>query len=375
MLISIREKWLLSKEMQPKFLQLLQQRIEKGSERSLLSFDAEMIDFWSNDYLGLGRNTNEVSLKSGSGSRLISGNSKRIEAVERFLANHFGSEAALIFNSGYDANLGFFSSVPQKGDTILYDELIHASVRDGMRLSFAKSFSFLHNDLESLEKRLTSSAATDSMTSGTIFVAVESLYSMDGDVAPLKEIADLCERYNALLVVDEAHAGAIFGNNGTGLCNETGITDKIFARLFTFGKGYGAHGGAILGNQQLRQFLVNFARSFIYTTALPEAFYEHVESQVESSFSSDLRNQLQENISYFRSLINSPISDMNSPIQVLPFADLESCKQKAELLRENGIAVKAILPPTVPENGQRLRICLHAFNTKEEIDRLVGLLK
>jgi 8-amino-7-oxononanoate synthase len=354
--------------MQPKFLQLLQQRIEKGSERSLLSFDTEMIDFWSNDYLGLGRNASEISLKSGSGSRLISGNSRRVEAVEEFLAFHFGSEAALIFNSGYDANLGFFSSVPQKGDTILYDELIHASVRDGMRLSFAKSFSFLHNDLRSLEKRLTSAQ-------GTIFVAVESLYSMDGDIAPLKEIADLCERYNALLIVDEAHAGAVFGEKGTGLCNETGITDKVFARLFTFGKGYGAHGGAILASPQLRQFLVNFARSFIYTTALPEAFYEHIRFQVEDSVSPDFRDKLQENIAFFRSRISSPVSAFNSPIQVIPFKELESCKQKAELLRENGIAVKAILPPTVPENGQRLRICLHAFNTQAEIEKLVDLLK
>ncbi len=353
--------------MQPKFLQLLQQRIEKGSERSLLSFDDGMIDFWSNDYLGLGKTASEVLLKSGSGSRLISGNSKRIEEVEVFLANHFGSEAALIFNSGYDANLGFFSAVPQKGDTIIYDELIHASVRDGMRLSFAKSFSFQHNDLESLEKRLKG-------VEGTVFVAVESIYSMDGDFAPLKAIFDLCERYNALLVVDEAHAGGVFGTNGTGLCQEVGIAEKIFARLFTFGKGFGAHGAAILCNSELRKFLINFARSFIYTTALPEAFYKHIKTQVVLAKDDYSREKLERNIAHFRSRYASEVSDSRSPIQIVEFDDLQKCKLKAQELWNAGFAVKAILPPTVPENGQRLRICMHAFNTKEEVEKLLDVL-
>jgi len=353
--------------MQPKYLQLLQQRIEKGSERSLLSFGDGMIDFWSNDYLGLGQTASAISLKSGSGSRLISGNSDKIEEVEQFLAEHFSSEAALVFNSGYDANLGFFSSVPQKGDTIIYDELIHASVRDGMRLSFAKSFSFQHNDLESLEKRLKNAE-------GTIFVAVESIYSMDGDVAPLKAISDLSERHKALLVVDEAHAGAVFGKNGTGLCEEAGLSEKVFARLFTFGKGFGAHGAAIMCDSELRKFLINFARSFIYTTALPEAFYEHIQAQVRNAVDDDLRTKLQENIAFFRTQCSSSISDSRSPIQIIAFNDLETCKSKAKELWDAGFAVKAILPPTVPDGKQCIRICLHAFNTNEEIEHLLAIL-
>lgn len=358
--------------MQPKYIQLLNDRIAKGSERSLLSFDDGMIDFWSNDYLGLGRSNISVNLKSGSGSRLISGNSAKIEEVEQFVASHFGSESALIFNSGYDANLGFFSSVPQKGDTILYDELIHASVRDGIRLSFAKSFSFLHNDLESLEKRLASRLG--SMDEGSVFVAIESIYSMDGDIAPLKEIAALCELYNALLVVDEAHAGAVFGKEGRGLCDEAGVTSMTFARLFTFGKGFGAHGGAILGSSELRRFLINFARSFIYTTALPEAFYTHIQQQIEEAKQEKLRVQLQENILCFRRRIKSLVSDERSPIQVIDFDDLEICKAKAKELQKAGFSVKAILPPTVPQGVQRLRVCLHAFNTPAEIERLSTLL-
>lgn len=362
--------------MTPKYIQLLNQRIEKGSERSLLSFEG-MIDFWSNDYLGLGKNAKSVSVKSGSGSRLISGNSKRIEAVESFLAGHFNSEAALIFNSGYDANLGFFSSVPQKGDTILYDELIHASVRDGVRLSFAKAFSFEHNNLVSLEERLKKadrmSPKASAMGQGTVFVAVESLYSMDGDIAPLKEINELCKQYNALLVVDEAHAGAVFGAKGEGLCVEMNIEQDVFARLVTFGKGFGAHGAAILCSSQVRQFLVNFARSFIYTTALPEAFYEHIKEQVEA-VNTDLQHQLGENIAYFRSQITFSKSDERSPIQVISFDRLEECKEKAATIQQAGFAVKAILPPTVPEGKQYIRICIHAFNTKAEIDQLSALI-
>jgi 8-amino-7-oxononanoate synthase len=351
--------------MQPKYIQLLNQRIEKGSERSLLSFEG-MIDFWSNDYLGFGRNSKSIPVQSGSGSRLISGNSKRIEEVESFLANHFKSEAALIFNSGYDANLGFFSSVPQKGDTILYDELIHASVRDGVRLSFAKSFSFEHNNLTSLEGRL-------KKAEGTVFVAIESLYSMDGDIAPLKEINALCKQYNALLIVDEAHAGAVFGANGEGLCVEMNLEQDVFARLVTFGKGFGAHGATILCTSDMRRFLINFARSFIYTTALPEAFYEHIEEQVKA-VTTDSQNRLQENIAYFRNKITVSKSDERSPIQIIEFDNLEECKQKAAAIQKAGFAVKAILPPTVPEGKQYIRICIHAFNAKKEIDQLSALI-
>ncbi len=348
-----------------KFQEILKNRIEKGSERSLLSFDGK-IDFWSNDYLGLGRNESFVSLKSGSGSRLISGNSKRIEAVESFLAKQFEAEAALVFNSGYDANLGFFSSVPQKGDTILYDELIHASARDGVRLSFAKSYSFQHNSAEDLRSKL-------ERAEGTVFVAVESLYSMDGDLAPLLEIATVCEKFGALLVVDEAHAGAVFGENGTGLCIEKGI--KTFARLFTFGKGFGAHGAALVGSAELRNFLINFARSFIYTTALPEQFYEHIQGQVEHVNAENLRILLQRNIDFFRLNVPSLKSDARSPIQILDFESLEKCKEVARLLQDKGFAVKAILPPTVPVGKQCLRFCIHSFNTEEEIVQLGYLLK
>ncbi|MNU49986.1 8-amino-7-oxononanoate synthase [compost metagenome] len=353
--------------MNVKFQKRLQDRQEKGSLRSLLSFDG-LIDFWSNDYLGLARIPQTIEILGSTGSRLISGNSKVIEEVERQMATHFQSEAALIFNSGYDANLGLFSSLPQKGDTIIYDELVHASVRDGIRLSFANAFSFRHNDVEDLKKKL-------QKATGSIFVAVESLYSMDGDLAPLKEISRLCEEYGAFLIVDEAHSGGVFGEDGLGLCQELGINEEVFIRLFTFGKAYGAHGAVVCCSEEVRRYLINFARSFIYTTALPESFYKHMIGQIALSKNEFLRDQLQQKITYFSNQINSTISSDRSPIQIVEFSELEACKAKAVELQQAGFAVKAILPPTVPSGSQRLRICIHAFNTKEEVDQLIDLLK
>lgn len=350
-----------------KFQRNLLDRIEKGSLRSLLSFE-DHVDFWSNDYLGLAQIVHTVEIKGSTGSRLISGNSKVVEGVEEKMASHFQSEAALIFNSGYDANVGLFSSLPQKGDTILYDELVHASVRDGIRLSFANSFSFKHNDPSDLEKKL-------KKATGTIFVAVESLYSMDGDIAPLVDMDRLCREYGALLIVDEAHSGGVFGEEGRGLCAELEISESVFIRLFTFGKAYGAHGAVVCCSDLVRQFLVNFARSFIYTTALPEALYTHLLNQVEASKPELLRQQLQANIVHFTKSVQSPLSAPNSPVQVIEFSSLDECKSKAAQLQEAGFAVKAILPPTIPAGSQRLRVCIHAFNTPEEIDRLIALLK
>lgn len=350
-----------------KFQKRLQDRKEKGSLRSLLSFDTH-IDFWSNDYLGLARIPHPVEITGGTGSRLISGNSSAAEEAEREIAAHFGSAAALIFNSGYDANLGLFSSLPQKGDTIIYDELIHASVRDGIRLSFANAFSFRHNDVSDLKNKLQKAA-------GTVFVAVESLYSMDGDLAPLSEINALCNEFGALLIVDEAHSGGIFGESGTGLCSGLGIGSDVFIRLFTFGKAYGAHGAAVCCSDEVREYLVNFARSFIYTTALPAAIYTHLLHQVELSKEESRRKQLQLNIDRFGDAGLSVFSSKRSPIQVIDFPDPDSCQSTARELQEAGFAVKAILPPTVPAGMQRLRICIHAFNTGEEIDRLISLLR
>lgn len=355
--------------MEPSYLKKLRERKEKGSFRSLLLFDG-YADFWSNDYLGMARRQLDVSSGGSTGSRLISGNSFAAEHSEKELAAFYGSESALVFNSGYDANLGFFSSVPQKGDTVLFDELIHASVRDGIRLSHAKSYSFRHNDLCDLEQKW-------KHATGTVYVAVESLYSMDGDIAPLQELADWCASKNALLMVDEAHAGGVFGEGGRGLISELNLQQQCFARVFTFGKAYGSHGAVICGNASLREYLVNFARSFIYTTALPATHYSELVSRVKAvELMQEARDQLQQNIQLFRESLpaNLLCSDVSSPIQIIPVENAEKAQQMATILQENQFAVKAILPPTVPQGSERLRICLHTFNTENEIRKLTILL-
>ena len=257
--------------MNENFLEKKLKEREQANALRVLGLHDGTIDFCSNDYLGIAKNklienTIQGNLSHGStGSRLLSGNYQLIEETEKLIADFHAAEEGLIFNSGYDANVGLLSSVPQKGDVIIYDKLSHASIRDGVRLSFASSVSFLHNDVADLEKKL-SGAATPPQN---IFVVTESVFSMDGDMAPLLEISELCDKYNAALIVDEAHATGVMGERGEGLIQHLGLQQKCFARLHTFGKACGCHGAVILGSAQLKKYLINFARSLIYRTALP----------------------------------------------------------------------------------------------------------
>ena len=176
--------------------------------------------------------------------------------LAQYLSNFHKGESALIFNSGYDANVGFFSTIPQRGDTILYDELCHASIRDGIRLSLAKGHSFTHNDLSALRSRL-------ELANGIIFVAVESVYSMDGDIVPLEKVLRLCKEFQAQLVVDEAHSTGIYGNKGEGLAVSLNFQDKIFARLHTFGKAMGVHGAVWISSSISRDYLINYIKNLL----------------------------------------------------------------------------------------------------------------
>ncbi|MFC4210740.1 aminotransferase class I/II-fold pyridoxal phosphate-dependent enzyme [Pedobacter lithocola] len=340
------------------------------------------VDFCSNDYLGFARSEELKALieeeikqvynyKNGSGgSRLLSGNTEYIENTEQFIADYHQAESGLIFNSGYDANVGLLSSIPQRGDTIITDELIHASIIDGCRLSYANRYKFNHNNLTDLESKL-------NIATGNVFLVVESVYSMDGDFAPLAEIVSLCEKYNAALIVDEAHASGIFGNKGDGLVNQLGLQNKVFARIVTFGKALGTHGAIILGSHNLRNYLVNFARSFIYTTAAPLhniASIKCAYKLLAKSNASILLNK----IKLFRSLTNEleiEVLDSESPIQGVLFSSNAETKYAASLLQSKGFDVRAILSPTVAIGKERLRICLHSYNTDEEITSLITNLK
>jgi len=356
--------------------QRLDERKEQGLLRSLVCPD-DKIDFSSNDYLGFAqlsqlKNIHADALASGStGSRLVTGNSQLVEDTEKIIASFHKAEAALIFNTGYMANAGLFACIASKQDTFIADEYVHASIIDGMRLSYANRHKFKHNDLTDLEKKL-------QQANGNKFVAVESIYSMDGDEAPLKEIITLCKKYDALLIVDEAHANGVFGDCGEGLVVKHNLQNDVYACIYTFGKALGLHGAVVTGSQILRNFLINYARSFIYTTALPPHIYLQIQEAYKLLPSAN-RKQLFELINYFKASIqqlkNISFIESNSPIQGIIIADNFKAKALADHLNQKGLFIKAILSPTVPTGTERLRICIHAFNTKEQIDTLVSEIK
>lgn len=347
----------------------LAERREKGTLRSLSSFDG-FVDFASNDYLGLARKTISVEGGQGAtGSRLITGNRAEIDEVENRLADFFEAESALCFNSGYDANVGIFSSIPQRGDIVLYDEYVHASVRDGLRMSWAKSYAFKHNNLQDLERLL------EKYTENTVYIAVEGLYSMEGTICPLGPLLALAERFQAYVILDEAHSGGVFGEDGKGLANAVHATDRCFLRLLTFGKAYGAHGAVVLGQRDLKTYLINFARSFIYTTGLPAEAYQQMYVRATHAELNELRAILQERLGYFRrGLERESSSEVNSPIQIIRFNDVEDLKKVASKLQERKLLSKVIHSPTVPIGMECLRVCLHSFNSFAEIDQLLRIL-
>jgi 8-amino-7-oxononanoate synthase len=360
---------------------LLEKRRKENSLRKLFLTEPS-VDFTSNDYLGLASNESLFNLiqekmlslphKNGAtGSRLLSGNSEYSEKVESNLADVFKAESSLIFNSGYAANQAVLSSIPQKNDTILYDELVHACMRDGARLSHANRIKFSHNDLTDLEEKL-------SRASGTIFIAVESIYSMDGDQCPLVELVALAENYNAIIILDEAHSTGVMGKNGSGLAVQLGVAHKIPIRIYTFGKAMGVHGACVAGSHTLKEYLINFGRTFIFSTAMPP----HSFASIECSFqflaqNLHLQQVLAQRIDYFTTCaknINSLMVSGKTHIQSIIIPGNDVVKKISQNLQDKGFDIRPILSPTVAKGSERLRICLHTFNTEEEIANLLNEL-
>jgi 8-amino-7-oxononanoate synthase len=371
----------------------LQQKLNLRTETNALRklpIPTNGIDFSSNDYLGFAKNEvifdvthqylidNNIKVNGATGSRLISGNHNLYTITENNIAVFHQSETALIFNSGYDANVGFFSAVPQRNDIILYDELCHASIRDGIQMSHAKSYKFQHNDYEDLEQLLNKLPVSNSQLP-TIYIVTESVFSMDGDAPNMETLVQLSEKHNALLVVDEAHALGVFGDKGEGLVQSQNLQDKIFARIMTFGKGLGCHGAAILGSASLKEYLVNFARSFIYTTGLsPHSVATILVAYQNLNQSTELQ-KLKENINFFNQQkqllgIKPLFVYSKSAIHSAIIPGNEKVKHIAAQLQEKGFEVKAILSPTVPEGQERLRFCLHSYNSTEEISAVITCL-
>ena len=335
-----------------------------------------LIDFSSNDYLGLARSSyltasvrqeldNFPSPSNGStGSRLLTGNTIYAQDLENTIASFHGYEAGLLFSCGYMANVGLLSVIAGPEDVIFFDAKVHASTQDGIRLSRAHAFGFRHNDLEHLEARLKNCSI-----SGNRFICIESIYSTDGSMALLSEICLLAKEYETHLIVDEAHAVGICGSNGRGLVSEKNLTSQVFAQVVTFGKAVGAYGAIVMGNNTLKQTLINFATSYIYTTALPlhslavikssYGLFPHLEAE---------RKHLQKLVQLF--LKNHDRSSLTH-IQALRFKGNATVKDAAAKLVQEGFDVRPLMSPTVRRGQEILRICLHAFNTENEVTRLL----
>jgi len=362
----------------------LTSRKNNNSFRTLTT-SHERIDFASNDYLGFARHktitkavetaSKKIVFVNGStGSRLLSGNHTIHTEVENALATFFKTPSALLFNSGYDANLGLLSCVPQRGDIILYDELCHASIRDGIQLSNAMSYGFKHNTLSDLEKKYLNTKKA----SATTYIVVESIYSMDGDRALLKEFSKFCSTHSCYLIVDEAHATGVFGTQGKGLVDELCLGGSIFARIVTFGKALGCHGAVVLGSEELRDYLINFSRPFIYTTAMPIQAVLTLKFAIKELETTDQLRALRKNINVFRNGIkvnnlDHKFIESESAIQSCIIGDVVKAKQIAAQIQKENYDVKAILFPTVALGTERIRCCIHSYNSIAEIEGLLHL--
>lgn len=330
------------------------------------------VDLCSNDYLGIARRLSPpagIAEGGATGSRLVSGTTHDHLELEGFLATCHQTEAALLFGSGYEANLGLLSALGTRHDTIIYDDLIHASLRDGIRLSAARSFSFRHNDLDDLRRKM-------SAARGECYIVVESVYSMDGDIAPMTELCKLARSTGAFLIVDEAHSTGVYGGHGEGLVQDLGLQGDIFARVHTFGKALGYRGACVVGSALLRDYLINFSRPFIYSTA-PDL---HSLAMIRQAYerareATSERARLRALIEHLRALRarypEIEFLDSATPIQGVIIGDNEEAIRVESALRSAGIHARAIRAPTVPSGTERIRLCLHSFNTEFEIEQAI----
>lgn len=363
----------------------LKQRREEGNLRCLPK-STGLVDFSSNDYLGFARRLEEPknpqSVTGSSGSRLISGNHPIYEELEAQVATFHQAEAALIFNSGYDANLGVFSALPQRTDYVFYDASVHASIRDGLSLSPARTFSYPHNDLPALAAKVSRVFQKGRPENSDIYLATESVFSMEGDGPDLSALLEFCQTRGIRLILDEAHAVGVVGPGGSGLAVELGRQDEIFARVVTFGKALGVHGAAVLGSKELKEYLVNFSRSLIYTTALPPGSLQVILNAYERLAGPEgerERERLQHILSEFETRakrlgIDHRFTGAHAAIRHVLVGDSTRAAALSKTLADSGFDVRAIRPPTVAQGAACLRLCLHSYNQPEEIQEVLSIL-
>ncbi|MCW8876180.1 MAG: 8-amino-7-oxononanoate synthase [Kangiellaceae bacterium] len=358
------------------------QLVESAQQVNLVVDGTDLLNFAANDYLGLAVNPsaqhacaqaiNKYGVGAGA-SHLVTGHQLPHQDFEVAIAEFLQRDKALLFSTGYMANLGVLQALCRKGDLILADKLNHASLIDGARISEAESLRYLHCDIGSLQKRL-------SRSSQNTFVVTDSVFSMDGDIAPLTEISQLCRRYGATLIVDDAHGFGVLGESGRGSTEHFHLTQKDLPVLIsTLGKALGGYGAVVSGEQVLIEYLVQTARSYIYTTAMPAPIAASNLANLEALIKqSDLRQKLHQNIAQFKKLCEQQQIELlpsETPIQPVLVKCNQRLMQVNTYLKQQGILVGAIRPPTVPKNTARLRITISATHTFEQINLLVENLK
>lgn len=345
-----------------------------------------LLDFSSNDYLALSCHDEVVAQsrlfleKAGCGAgaaRLMSGDLAMYHQLEDAVAKLKGQEAALLFGSGYLANSGVIPAVVGRGDVVFADRFDHASIYDGCRLSRAELVRFRHNDMNHLEELLRQKRGK-----GVALIVVESLYSMDGDRCPLRDLVLLKDKFDCLLMVDEAHATGLYGGNGGGIIEEEGVAPHVDIAMGTFGKALGSYGAYVAGTKQMMAFLVNRARSFIYSTGLPPAVIGASLAAVEIIKRDDtLRKEVFDKVNFFKTALHAAgLTDLG-PSQIIPImiGKSDPARKIARLLRDEGIFATAVRPPTVPEGTARLRFSITRHLGKEALlfaaSRLSAALK
>ena len=360
--------------------------ISSDAEGNACYNDRKMMNLSSNDYLGL---ANDRQLQeeffagiidapscyglAAASSRLLTGSHSQYEKLEKLLSDIYGGREALVFNSGYHANIGILSAISGKGDLILSDKLNHASIIDGAGLSDAKLKRYRHGDYQHLEDMLVKNTGRYR----NIFIITESIFSMDGDIADLRRLVELKNKYNAVLIVDEAHAFGLFGDTGCGISQQQGVMADVDIIICTFGKSLCSIGACAIMDSVTKDFLINKTRSFIFTTALPpiNVSWSHFMLQKIVPMS-DRRKHLQSIAAKLRQGIieKGMVTAGDSQVVPLIVGENQAAVDMADKLQEAGLLVFAIRPPTVPFNTARLRFSLTAALTEADIDKVIAAI-
>jgi len=330
--------------------------------------DKKLINLCSNDYLGIPITkiqTNQLQ----SSSRLVSGNDESYKKLENILAKHKSQQNSLIYPTGYMANLGSISAIAKKGDTILSDELNHASIIEACKLSEAKVIIYKHNDIEDLTKKIKSKSKNK-------FIITEGIFSMDGDLAPLKEITEIAQKVNAITVVDDAHGDFVIGKEGKGTPNYFKVEKKIDLYISSLSKGLGSFGGYVASQNNVIDLCINKSKSFIYTSALPSFLIEHSIKRIESNRSLQ-KTKLENNIEKLSNGLKSIGYEIKSKTQIIPIilGDEKLAMNFGKFLSDNGIFAQPIRYPTVPKNQARLRISVTAWLSNTDIEKSLKIFE